>query len=97
VANRWFSTHGGRTRGGGPGRPKGPGSTSGSNAYPYVPGAWATFTATLADSRIECLVDAGPIYLDLHKNDLTKSRSYQVRAGDQDLDVKSFTVKPLKP
>jgi regulation of enolase protein 1 (concanavalin A-like superfamily) len=69
--------------------------TWGGNNFRFSPSVWVTYTCKLQDAKMDCLVDGKNTFFDLNKNDLSKSRTIQLKAGDQTMEVKSFTVNPL--
>ena len=69
--------------------------TWGNTNFKFSPNVWVTYTCKLQDAKMDCLVDGKPYFFDVNKNDLSKPRTIQLLAGDQTLEVKSFTVNPL--
>ena len=69
---------------------------TGSNTnFSFTPNVWITYTCKLEDAKVDCLVDGKSYFFDNKKNDLSKSQTIKLRAGDQTLEIKSFTVNPL--
>jgi hypothetical protein len=68
----------------------------GNANFQFTPNVWVTYTCKLHDARMVGLVDGKPYFIDtVNKNDLSKSRTVQVTAVDQILEVQSFKVNPL--
>jgi regulation of enolase protein 1 (concanavalin A-like superfamily) len=63
--------------------------------FRFSPNVWVTYTCKLQDMKMDGLVDGKPYFFDTNKNDLSKPRTIQLLAGDQTLEIKSFTVNPL--
>jgi hypothetical protein len=71
------------------------------DAVPFPPAkdSWNTFTCSITRGVMVHLVNGQPITAKNHyKNEVSQSRTFQLEPkGQQSLEVKSFTVKPLQP
>ncbi len=73
--------------------------TDDAGLYPPSKDSWTTFTCTITGDRIATVVNGQPIAVKNHyKNEVSQARTFQLEPkGQQSLEVKTFTVKPLKP
>ena len=67
--------------------------------YPPSKDSWTTFTCTITADRMAPVVNGQPIAVKNHyKNEVSQPRTFQLETkGQQNLEVKTFTVKPLQP
>ena len=68
----------------------------GGNNFQFTPNEWITYTCKLEDARLMGLMNGRNYFIDSNKNDLSKPRTVQLKAVDQTLEIKSFTVKPIE-
>ncbi len=65
---------------------------------PLAPDHWTSYACTLLEKDTLYSADGkNNIRLNGQSNDTSRSRAFQIRAADETLEVKSFTVKPAKP
>jgi WD domain, G-beta repeat len=73
--------------------------TDDAGLFPPSNDAWNTFTCSITRDRMAPAVNGQPIVVKNHyKNEVSQARTFQLEPkGQQSLEVKTFTVKPLQP
>ena len=65
--------------------------------FSFEPYTWYSITCRVEEKGTEALLAGNSVFTDAHAHDLSKAKAFQVVSGDQPLEIKTFTVKPLNP
>jgi hypothetical protein len=72
------------------------GSVATAVLKPLQPKTWYLLTWQITDHGTTVWVNGLPIFSEAHKNDLSAKRPVSVHSADSDIEVLSFTIRPLR-